>query len=64
VESRQPIPLETVKEDISNQIFRRKMEEKTKELTAPVHTDLDENYFGPAGASAPTLRPPAPNPSK
>jgi hypothetical protein len=65
VESREQAPLESVKEDISRDLFRQKMEEKNKELTGPVHTDLDENYFGPAAVpSAPAARPPMPNPSK
>jgi hypothetical protein len=65
VETREQVPLESVKEEISRDLFRQKMEQKNKELTAPVHTALDDNYFGPAAApSAPAARPPMPNPSK
>ncbi len=65
VESREPLPLESVKEQIAQQIFRSKMEEKTKELTAPVHADFDEKYFGPpAAAATPAMPPRPPNPAK
>jgi parvulin-like peptidyl-prolyl cis-trans isomerase-like protein len=65
IESRQTAPLESVKDEISREIFRRKMEEKNKELTSPVHTDYDENYFGPPAAPNPApTRPPVPNPAK
>lgn len=65
IESRQTAPLDSVKEEINREIFRRKMEERTKELTSPVHTNLDENYFGPPVAPNPLpARPPAPNPSR
>src|SRR5262249_40530130 len=65
IESRQTAPLDSVKEEITREIFRRKMEEKTKELTSPVHTDYDENYFGPPVTPNPLpVRPQAPNPSK
>ena len=65
VESREPLPMESVKPQITQQIFRSKVEEKTKELTAPVHADFDERYFGPAAAAgAPTTPPRPPNPAK
>ncbi len=63
VESRQAIPLESVKEEIGREIGRRKMEEKIKELTAPVHTDYNESYFGPPAPPAAAQRP-VPNPSR
>jgi len=47
VDSRQTSPLESVKAEISQQIFRQKMEAKTKELNAPVHAEYDDKYFGP-----------------
>jgi len=54
VDSRQTSPLESVKAEISQQIFRQKMEAKTKELNAPVHAEYDDKYFGPP---APAARP-------
>jgi len=63
VESRQAVPLESVKEEIAREISRRKIEEKFKELTAPVHTDFNETYFGPPAPAGPPQRP-VPNPSR
>ena len=62
VDSRQALPLDSVKTEISQEIFRRKMDEKTKELNAPVHTTYNEQYFGPpvpAGTPAGQQAPPA-----
>jgi hypothetical protein len=64
VDSLQTSPLESVKAEISQQIFRQKMEAKTKELNAPVHADYDEKYFGPPLPPAPTAAPKPPNPSR
>jgi hypothetical protein len=57
VESRQTSPLESVKAEISQQIFRQKMEAKTKELNAPVHAEYDEKYFGPPVPAGPPKPP-------
>jgi hypothetical protein len=59
VESRQTSPLESVKAEITQQLFRQKMEAKTKELNTPVHTEYDEKYFGPP-APPMQLKPPVP----
>jgi hypothetical protein len=64
VESRQTSPLESVKAEISQQIFRQKMEARTKELKSPVHADYDEKYFGPPVAPPPPAGPLPPNPSR
>lgn len=64
VESQQPSPLDSVKAEIIREITRRKMEEKIKELTAPVHADFNESYFGPPAPAEPDRRPPVPNPSR
>jgi hypothetical protein len=61
VESRQTSPLESVKAEITQQLFRQKMEAKTKELNTPVHTEYNEKYFGPPVAPM-QLKPPMPNP--
>jgi hypothetical protein len=57
VDSRQTSPLESVKAEISQQIFRQKMEAKTKELNAPVHAQYDEKYFGPPPPTGPPMPP-------
>jgi PPIC-type PPIASE domain len=59
VESRQTSPLESVKAEITQQLFRQKMEAKTKELNSPVHTEYDEKYFGPP-VTPMQLKPPVP----
>ncbi|MBZ5504591.1 MAG: peptidyl-prolyl cis-trans isomerase [Acidobacteriia bacterium] len=62
VENRQPTPLDSVKDEISKELFRHNMEAKTKELNAPVHAEYDEKYFGPpAPAGAPAEQPRLPN---
>ena len=57
VDSRQTSPLESVKAEISQQLFRQKMEAKTKELNAPVHAQYDEKYFGPPAPAGPPQPP-------
>jgi len=59
VESRQTSPLESVKAEITQQLFRQKMEAKTKELNSPVHAEYDEKYFGPP-VTPMQLKPPVP----
>ncbi len=62
VESTQPSPLDSVKDEISKELFRQNMETKTKELNSPVHAEYDEKYFGPpAPAGAPPAQPGLPN---
>ena len=55
IDSLQTSPLESVKAEISQQIFRQKMEAKTKELNAPVHAQYDEKYFGPPAPTGPPI---------
>ena len=50
VDSKQTSPLETVKAEIIQQIFRKKMEANTKEFNSAVHAEYDEKYFGPPTA--------------
>ena len=65
VDSRQTAPLDSVKAEISQEIFRQKMDEKTKELNAPVHATYDEKYFGPpVPAGAPAVQQTPPNPPR
>jgi parvulin-like peptidyl-prolyl cis-trans isomerase-like protein len=63
VESRQALPLESVKEEIVREVSRRKMEEKMKELTSGVQSDFNESYFGPPAPATPVSRP-VPNPAR
>ena len=64
VESRETAPLDSVKEEILREFVRHKVEERTKELTSPVHTDYDESYFGSQAAPAQPGRPQVLNPPK
>src|SRR6476661_6589017 len=64
VDGKQTSPLETVKAEITQQIFRQKMEAKTKELNSAVHTEYDEKYFGPATAPMQLKPPVPPNPDR
>lgn len=62
VESKQASSLESAKAEITQQLFRQKMEAKTKELNSPVHTEYDEKYFGPPAAPVVPKPPLPPNP--
>jgi hypothetical protein len=62
VESRQTTPLESAKAEIIQQLFRQKMDAKTKELNSPVHAEYDEKYFGPPVAPMQLKPPTPPNP--
>jgi hypothetical protein len=64
VDGKQTSPLETVKAEITQQIFRQKMEAKTKELNSAVHTEYEEKYFGPATAPLQLKPPMPPNPDR
>lgn len=46
VESKQTLPLENVKEEISREIYRQKMEEKIKSVQASVKPEFNAQYFG------------------
>ncbi|HET9285048.1 MAG TPA: peptidylprolyl isomerase [Candidatus Angelobacter sp.] len=64
LESLQTASLDSVKPEISREIFRKKMDDKFKELTEPVKASYDEDYFGPPTPPAPAGLPQAPKPSK
>jgi hypothetical protein len=65
LEDRQTSPLESVREEILREMLPQKFDEKTKELTAPVHTDYNEQYFGPPlPAAGPAGQRTPPNPPK
>jgi PPIC-type PPIASE domain len=63
VDNREPIPFDSVKEEISRDIYLQKMADRTKELKAPVQATYDEKYFGPPQPAAPA-RTAIPNPSR
>ncbi len=60
VESRQTLPLDKVKDEISREIFRRKVEEENARIKSSVHADYNEAYFGPL--NAPSQAPPQSRP--
>jgi hypothetical protein len=60
VEKKETAALDTVKEEILRDILRSKMDEKIKELKAPVHTTLEEKYFGAPAPAGPALGQPIP----
>ncbi len=53
VENRDPLPLDSVRDQILKQIVLDKMSAKNKELTAPVHAELNDQYFGTPAPAAP-----------
>lgn len=55
MEKKETPPLDSIKEEITRDIGRARVDAKIKELKAPVHVTLDEKYFGPT-ATAPTLQ--------
>lgn len=56
VEKKEPPPLDSIKTELTQDIAHNKVEEKMKELKAPVHVTLDDRYFGPAPSAGPTLQ--------
>lgn len=47
LESRQTLPLDRVKDEITHELQRQKLEALTKAVTGSAHGDLNEQYFGP-----------------
>lgn len=58
VESKDTVPLDKVKEEISRELGRESMEAKTKQINAGVHADFNENFFGPPPAAPASMVPP------
>src|SRR5947209_16266553 len=52
--SKQTVPLDQVKDEIGRELVRQKMETQVKAVTESVHTDYNDQYFGPAPASPAT----------
>jgi hypothetical protein len=62
--SRDTIPLEFVKAEIIRDLHQKNMEAAIKSVTGSVHSDLNDQFFGPVGVrSGPMLRPPQPSDS-
>ena len=60
VVSKQALPLDQVKDEVTRELYRSRVEAKIKEINAAAHPELNEEYFGPPGAPArpaPTLGP-------
>jgi hypothetical protein len=57
VESKQTMPMEQLKDEISRELSRQKMEARVKAITAAIHADFSDQYFGPA-TPAPVAGPP------
>lgn len=54
IDSRQTLSADQVKDEISRELFRQKLDTQLKAITAAVHADFNDQYFGPA----PPPRPP------
>jgi hypothetical protein len=59
VRSREPIPLEYVKAEITRELYQKNMEAAIKAATSRVHTEYNDQFFKPrvAGPVTPTFRP-------
>ena len=47
VDAKRTLPKERVKEEISREIIKQKLEAALQFVTGTIHSDLNENYFGP-----------------
>jgi len=60
--SRDTIPVQFVKDEIVRDLHKKNMEEAIKSVTGPVHSELNEQFFGPTGGRGGTiLRTPQPS---
>jgi parvulin-like peptidyl-prolyl isomerase len=57
VESKQTLPLAQVKDEISRELFRQKMEAQMKAVNANIKTEFNDKYFGAASAAPPRITP-------
>jgi hypothetical protein len=64
IDGQQTMPIDSVKEEITREILRHKMEDKRKELTEPVQANFNETYFGPPATPSVPAGPQAPNQPK
>jgi|SRR5579864_1036350 len=47
VDSRQTLPLDQVKDEISRELFRQKLDAQLKSVTGSVQAEFNDQYFGP-----------------
>ncbi|HEX3587003.1 MAG TPA: peptidylprolyl isomerase [Candidatus Angelobacter sp.] len=60
--SRDTIPVESVKGEIVRDLHKKNMEEAIKSVTGAVHSELNDQFFGPTGGrGGPILRTPQPS---
>jgi len=60
--SRDTIPVESVKGEIVRDLHKKNMEEAIKAVTGAVHSELNDQFFGPTGGrGGPILRTPQPS---
>src|SRR5215471_15134591 len=62
IESRQTLPVDQVKDEISRELYRQKIQAQIKAITATVRAEFNDQYFGspaspPSSAVAPVNRP-------
>jgi parvulin-like peptidyl-prolyl cis-trans isomerase-like protein len=59
VRSREAIPLEIVKPEVTRELYQKSMEATIKSANSQVHSEFNDKYFKPhvAGPMAPTMRP-------
>lgn len=54
IESRQTLPVEQVKDEISRELFRQKLDAELKAITGSVKSEFNDQYFGASAAPAPS----------
>jgi peptidyl-prolyl cis-trans isomerase C len=62
VESKQTLPEEQVKDEISRELSRQKMEDQMKSINSNVKADLNDQYFGPPNTPPAGMVPGGPMP--
>lgn len=62
VESKQTLPMEQVKDEISRELFRQKLDAQLKSVTGSVQAEFNDQYFGPPAAPPGAATGPSPNP--
>lgn len=62
VDSKETLPEAQVKDEISRELFRQKMESQLKSVNASVHADFNDQYFEPSSPPPAAVRPGRPGP--
>jgi len=63
VNGKQTRPVDQVKDEISRDLLRQKMEKAMKSIKDSVHADFNDQYFGPAPPNPPAQATPSPSPT-